>query len=542
MAAPADKVSRADIEQTLLEYQAILENASVGILFTRERKVLHCNPRFSEIYGWPHGELKGQPGSVFYRSPQDYADMAQLAGPILARGELLDVELPMRRKDGSLVWCQVRAKAINPHNSPEGTIWIVEDISERRRAREEMQELLQRQQAILENASVGILFTHNGEIVHCNPRMELLLGWPKDSLVGRSATIFFEDREDYARFGAAVSPRLAAGELVEVEWRNVRRDGTPLWCRHLAKALSAAEGNHSTIWITEDISAQKQAQEALEEARLDLERRVGERTFELALMNEQLQREVAERAEVEKHLRAEEARFRDLSEMSSDWFWEMDEQLRFTEMSGGLIQTKLSPSRTLGKHRWELPIIGITPEQWAAHRRQLEMRQPFKDFVYQMETKPGELHWFSISGKPVFDDGVFKGYRGTGTDITERRQAEQKIEFLAYHDPLTGLPNRVLLQDRLQQAVALAERNGTSLALVFLDLDNFKKINDSLGHAAGDALLKEVALRLKRCVRDADTISRQGGDEFVIILRDLHGGDACLPALGKIMELSLIHI
>jgi diguanylate cyclase (GGDEF)-like protein/PAS domain S-box-containing protein len=399
-----------------------------------------------------------------------------------------------------------------------------------------MQELLQRQQAILENASVGILFTHNGEIVHCNPRMELLLGWPKDSLVGRSATIFFEDREDYARFGAAVGPRLAAGELVEVEWRNVRRDGTPLWCRHLAKALSAAEGNHSTIWITEDISAQKQAQEALEEARLDLERRVGERTFELALMNEQLQREVAERAEVEKHLRAEEARFRDLSEMSSDWFWEMDEQLRFTEMSGGLIQTKLSPSRTLGKHRWELPIIGITPEQWAAHRRQLEMRQPFKDFVYQMETKPGELHWFSISGKPVFDDGVFKGYRGTGTDITERRQAEQKIEFLAYHDPLTGLPNRVLLQDRLQQAVALAERNGTSLALVFLDLDNFKKINDSLGHAAGDALLKEVALRLKRCVRDADTISRQGGDEFVIILRDLHGGDACLPALGKIME------
>ena len=536
MASEADHRSAAPGEQTLLEYRAILENASVGILFTRERKVLHCNPRFSEIYGWPHGELVGQPGSVFYLSAQDYADMGRLAGPILSRGELLDLELLMRRRDGSRVWCQLRAKAVNPRNTAEGTIWIVEDISERRRVREEMQELLQRQQAILENASVGILFTRNGEIVHCNPRMEAILGWSPGTLLGRPAGVFFADAEDYRRFGAAVAPGLGAGERVDVEWRNTRRDGSLIWCRHLAKALPSSDGGHSTIWITEDISAQKQAQEALGEARRDLERRVEERTLELAFINDRLQNEIAERTDAEKHLRAEEARFRDLSEMSSDWFWEMDAGLRFTEMSGGLIQTKLPPSRTLGKLRWELPIVGVSAEQWAAHRQLLEAHQPFKDFVYQMETKPGELHWFSISGKPIFEDGVFKGYRGTGTDITQRREAEQRIEFLAYHDALTGLPNRVLLQDRLQQAIAQAERSHSGLALVFLDLDNFKKINDSLGHAAGDALLREVARRLQYCVRDSDTISRQGGDEFVIILRELHGVDSCTPVLGKVME------
>jgi PAS domain S-box-containing protein len=112
--SPAGPVSAASPQQTLLEYQAILENASVGILFTRDRLVQHCNPKFSEIYGWPHGELVGQPGSVFYLSEADYAEIGRLAGPILARGEQLDQEIPMRRKDGSTVYCHMRAKAINP--------------------------------------------------------------------------------------------------------------------------------------------------------------------------------------------------------------------------------------------------------------------------------------------------------------------------------------------------------------------------------------------------------------------------------------------
>ncbi len=523
------------IQQTLLEYQAILENASVGILFTRDRKILHCNPRFSEIYGWPHGELVGLSASVLYVSAQDYAEMGQRAGALLARGALLDIEWPMRRKDDSVVHCHLRAKAINPHNTAEGTIWIIEDISERKREQARLQELLQRQQAILENASIGILFTREGRIVHCNPRMELILGWSVGELTGHRAEVFFRDAQDYAAFGAAVGSRLAEGTLVDIEWRNTRKDGSLIWCRHLAKALSSADGSRSTIWITEDISNQKAAQEALSQARRELEQRVEERTRELAQINQRLQEEITERKSAEEHLRNEEARLRDLSEMSSDWFWEQDDQFRFVEMSGGLVHTRLQPSQTLGKTRWALPIVGVTPEQWREHRHLLETHQPFKDFIYQIETRPGELRWFSVNGKPIFENGRFKGYRGTGTDITKRKQAEQQIEFLAFHDPLTGLPNRVLLQDRLQQALAQAERSKTRGALMFLDLDNFKSINDSLGHAIGDLLLVAVSQRLRDCVRDTDTISRQGGDEFVILLRDLHDKEDCLPALTKVM-------
>ena len=523
MAKPANDSKNDTLQQTLLEYQAILENASVGVLFTRDRKVVHCNPRFTEIYGWTGSELVGQPGSLFYLSTEDYEAVGRRAGPILAAGQPLDIELPMRRKDGSAVLCRLRAKAIDSVDNRAGTIWIIEDVSAQREEQARLAELLQRQQAILENASVGILFTRDGQVVHCNPRVEAIHGWAPGTLVGQSSRVFFDSDEDARRFAAAVGPILGRGELVDIEWRHTRRlDGVRIWTRHLAKALPSSDGSQGAIWISEDISAQKDAQEALALAHHELERRVEERTEELARINQQL--------------RVEEARFRDLTEMASDWFWEMDAELRFVDISGGHLSPTHSTDGAIGLQRWDLPIEGLTPADWTAHRRVLEARLPFKDFTYQLRTHRGDLRWCAINGKPFFENGVFKGYRGTGTDITERKQAEQRIEFLAYNDPLTGLPNRVLLEDRLAQAIAQAERKRNGLALVFMDLDNFKKINDSLGHAAGDALLKEVAARLKSCVRDTDTLSRQGGDEFVLILRDLHGAESSLPVLTKVME------
>lgn len=119
------------------------------------------------------------------------------------------------------------------------------------------------------------------------------------------------------------------------------------------------------------------------------------------------------------------------------------------------------------------------------------------------------------------NQGVITHYIGIFSDITERKAAEAKIEYLARHDPLTNLPNRTLLRDRFDQAMAYAVRNNTLVALLFLDLDRFKHINDTMGHDVGDRLLQRVAERLSQCVREVDTVCRQGGDEFIIILTDL---------------------
>jgi diguanylate cyclase (GGDEF)-like protein len=138
-----------------------------------------------------------------------------------------------------------------------------------------------------------------------------------------------------------------------------------------------------------------------------------------------------------------------------------------------------------------------------------------------MVGRSGEHTWISARGKTM-SEGRGKPRRmiGVAQDVTERRGQEEAVRFLADHDSLTGLPNRRLLDDRLRQAVLQAQRRGLRVAAMLIDLDDFKEVNDSAGHRAGDAVLREVALRLGACMRKADTLARHGGDEFVAVIPD----------------------
>jgi diguanylate cyclase (GGDEF)-like protein len=153
------------------------------------------------------------------------------------------------------------------------------------------------------------------------------------------------------------------------------------------------------------------------------------------------------------------------------------------------------------------------------------------------QRKDGEVYpeWLGVSAVSE-NGGRAKYYVYIFSDMSERLAAQERIEFLAHHDPLTGLPNRLLLRDRAEQAQAQAARMQSRVALMFLDLDRFKTINDSLGHPVGDALLLAVVERLKTCVRDSDTISRQGGDEFIILLNDVRDSEAASRVADKIHQ------
>ncbi|MEK6245828.1 MAG: EAL domain-containing protein, partial [Pseudomonadota bacterium] len=230
-------------------------------------------------------------------------------------------------------------------------------------------------------------------------------------------------------------------------------------------------------------------------------------------------------------------RFRSLTELSSDWYWEMDTELRFTYVSEGIRKVRgIDPESLIGKRRWESTNIVGGDEEMAHHRATLEAHLPFKDFVLARSNADGKVTYVSHAGKPIFDDqGNFRGYRGVARDITERVRAEEELARLAHYDTLTGLPNRVLLQRRLKRAMARADRGQTLLAVIFLDLDQFKEINDSLGHAGGDAVLKEAALRLESCLRLTDTVARLGGDEFTILLEDVRSVDEISRVAGKLL-------
>ncbi len=233
--------------------------------------------------------------------------------------------------------------------------------------------------------------------------------------------------------------------------------------------------------------------------------------------------DVSDYVRVEDELRESEARFRSLSDLSSDWYWEHDAEGRFVQLAGDLSVNGIPLSTVMGRTRWEIGARNMTEADWAAHRAVLQAKQPFRDLELQRQRPDGSMHWISVSGVPVLDNsGALRGYRGVGRDITERKQVESQIEQLAFYDALTGLPNRRLLVDRLQRALAAVQRSQAQGALLFIDLDNFKDLNDTLGHDTGDQLLVQAAQRLKGCVREVDTVARFGGDEFVVLVEGLN--------------------
>jgi diguanylate cyclase (GGDEF)-like protein/PAS domain S-box-containing protein len=151
--------------------------------------------------------------------------------------------------------------------------------------------------------------------------------------------------------------------------------------------------------------------------------------------------------------------------------------------------------------------------------------------------KDGEIfpEWLNISA--VRDaDGKLTHYVGTFSDISDRKKIEARVEFLAYHDALTGVPNRVLLGDRMRQAIAQTAREGNMMAVCYLDLDGFKPINDTLGHDAGDQVLIEIAKRIGHTIRGGDTVSRLGGDEFAVLLLGLERGEECAATLDRLLD------
>lgn len=217
--------------------------------------------------------------------------------------------------------------------------------------------------------------------------------------------------------------------------------------------------------------------------------------------------------------RLDEFRLQDYLEMATDWIWEQDTDLKFSYFSAGTnrFQNEVLTS-LMGKTRWE-PLTDDPngDPTLLAHIANCRNRLPIEDFRYERPNQKGPKH-VSISGRPIFGaDGRFLGYRGIGRDVTIEEEARRQIEYLASHDPLTGLANRVAFAEKAEELIAEWQTSGEIAALFLLDLDNFKLVNDTHGHATGDELLKAVAHRLRGQVSEEATVARLGGDEFAIL-------------------------
>lgn len=399
------------LREALMEQEAIMVNASVSIMFARERVITRYNRGFAELFGYGADDALGMSSRELYPSEELYQRLGEAAYPLLQAGLPFQSEVEMRRRDGSPLWVQVIGYVIDPQEPSRGSVWIIENRTEAKRAEESLRNALLENQAILDSAVLGIAVIENGVILRCNRKMAELFGHPPGTIDGLSVQTLYPDKTGWEEAVRGTSRDFRAGRAHMAEHPMVRRDGSRFWARLSGRSYDPQRRSGRSVWLVDDVTSRREAAEAVRRARDELEVRVLERTAELAGANALLQAEIA-----------------------------------------------------------------------------------------------------------------------------ERRQAEARVHHMAYHDSLTGLPNRALLADRLDRAMLTARRSQRRLAVLFLDLDRFKTINDSLGHMTGDHLLREVASRLCRAVRASDTVARLGGDEFVVLVPGIREGDEAAQVAEKIIE------
>ncbi|MDP1733276.1 MAG: EAL domain-containing protein [Sulfuritalea sp.] len=377
-----------------------------------------------------------------------------------------------------------------------GAIETLQDVTERKQAEIALRGSQTLMASVLSSASYSIIATDpQGIITVFNSGAETLLGYAAEELIGKRDPGAFHDVDEVVAYagmlthelGFAVAPGFDAfvartrvtGQPDEREWTYIRKDG-----RRVPVLLSVT---------------------AIRNPKGDIDGYLGVATS------------VEERKQAEANLRVAAIAF------------ESQEGMMITDAKGVIVRVNQAFIRLTGYSAEEA--IGQTPALFKSGRHDAAYYQRMWATLRESGYWQGEIWNRRKNGKiyaemltissVVAPDGQVSNYIGTFSDISRNTEAEAEIHRLAFYDPLTQLPNRRLLLDRLQQAITASARNGREGALLFIDLDNFKTLNDTLGHDKGDLLLQQVAQRLNDSVREGDTVARLGGDEFVVMLEGL---------------------
>ncbi len=401
-----------------------------------------------------------------------------------------------------------------------------------------IERILREQHTLLESAGVGIAFIHKQAIVRCNGRCAEIFGHgDADDLRGRHGASFHPDKRTFYRLGLSARARMAKGQTFRVECQLRRSNGSLFWGDVTGRLINPSRPEEGSIWTLDDIDEQRQAQ-----AMLNIALREKQLLFDHASVGIVFMRS-AQLTRCNGHFAAMLGYGPGelIGTSARHWFasaaeWERFEQSFTRELAvGQSFEGEMMLSRKDGgtvicevrcKHiDSEDPgqgTVWITVDITERTQTQAALAKVHEQLEQQVRDRTREL-----------SDTVENLHR----EMADRKRDQDRIYWLAHYDPLTGLPNRTLLADRSTAAIQLARDNGTPLAAIFLDLDHFKHVNDSLGHRVGDTLLVQIAKRLRSVVREKDTVSRIGGDEFVLLLPGANAHGAARVA-DKLLEAS----
>ena len=486
-----DVTERKRIEDALREardrFRSIFDHAPIGVaMVSLEGRYLQVNRSLCEILGYTEEELQALTWQEITH-PDDLAASSAYARRIV-EGEFPRYHLDKRfvHAEGHTVWASLSVSLVrDAEGEPLYFVSQIQDVTERKRAESALRESEQRFRGSFERAATGMaLVGTDGSFLRVNRSLCEILGYPEGELLGKTfqEITHLDDLEvdlEHLR-------RLLAGEVrtYQTEKRYLHQDGHVVWALLSVSVVHDEEGE--PLYFVSQIQ------------------------------------DVSERKKFERGIIESEQRFRSLVQNSSDiiTILEADGTVRYVSPAVERVMG-YKPEEQVGTNAFgsvhpddryrALDTFAEVLKRPGLHPR-LEFRVPHKD---------GSWRYLEHVVNNLLDDPAVQGVVVNSWDVTERKALVEQLSHQAFHEPLTGLPNRALFMDRLERALTRANRRGNKVAVMFTDLDNFKLINDGLGHKAGDQLLVAVAERLKACLRPEDTAARLGGDEFTILIEDI---------------------
>ena len=422
--------------------------------------------------------------------PDDCAQ-AKLAMKAVFEQSSVALEYRIVLADGTVRWVSDSRHVVYGESGESAElVCVIHDVTAKRLAADADRESKERVIQMLETSPIAVrIATSSGDkVLFANKRYTELINCPPDAVMGRNPKLYYAHAEEYDALLAQVN----SGHAINDKLIQLIVEGKgPVWAMASYRPVHY-EGTAAILGWFYDVTDLRRAQDAL-------------------LLSEALAKQSLEELKYQKYALDKHAIVA-VTDVKGRITYTND---KFSEISGYSIEELLGQDHAILNSGYHPK--GYFKEMY----RTVANGQVWHDEICN-RAKDGSLYWVDTTIAPfIGDDGKPQSYISIRTDITQRKAAEDKSNYLALYDPLTNLPNRRLLLDRLTHALASAMRTGRGGALLFLDLDHFKTLNDTLGHDVGDLLLQQVAERLTACVREGDTVARLGGDEFVVILEGL---------------------
>lgn len=460
------------------------------------------NSKLCEIHGYSAEELKGM-------NFRQYSDEENAKKAFKAFNEIFKtgkagktVDYEIIRPDGTRRQVEVSASLIKDAKGNNlGFRGITRDVTERKLIDEALKQSEERYRTILEEMEDAYYEVDlAGNFTFVNDASCRHIGYSREDLLGKNFRIHMHQEDKGIIYDAFRNIFMTGKPQKNISYRVIRKDGTTAFAELTGFPLFNEKGKIAGF------------------------RGIG--------------RDVTRRKLIEEELRQSEERYRTVMDEIEEWYFE-------TDITGNIIFSNDVFIRYLGYPRARL--IGHNLREFIRQEdaedfyricdHVCETGQIIRNFPQEFVQRYGETTYAEFSILPKRDEtGEIFGLRVVGHDITERKKIEKLLDYKATHDPLTGLPNRALLMDRLEVALSQARRANNKLAVMLLDLDHFKKVNDKMGHLEGDKLLKEIGARLSVLLRQNDTIARIGGDEFVILLPEIRQVDDIIVLADKIIN------